>query len=381
MKSFLSGILAVLSLSPVAYAQSVSMRYLDLFIEGGATAGYYFSGTSYDKNFNTFSSYSQFEFNRNAENILLNDALLELRTGPLHVMNTEFRMGMGHLSRLTILDGNGNLALGSQYIQQAPVSSTSSQDLNVTRRQLEAELIQSQRDDVNIYYAQMAISPAPYVLLEAGRLATHLGYEVSPSYTNWNSGFGLVWMKQPTYYNGFRLSYEFEKLNAYLEFNQDDSFARTPAVVAGLFGKSADMRYSAAFYFSDYGHNLFDAMVESGFDRVTIAANIDVHIVQGSAQDINNRVSLAAAVYLIPHIMRFDLPLRLEIIRDSQAGMYDMSRGYSLTFTPTARLAENFFVRAEFAFISSYNGIFRGLQDELVYYEKTDYSLQFGYYF
>ncbi|MDH5218235.1 MAG: porin [Gammaproteobacteria bacterium] len=371
----LSIFLFLFSLSNVS-AQEISARYLGLTLEGGASAGYYWSNSAYNSNYGLAVNNTDV-FSDNRDNIALSDLLLEMHSRKMGPMDAEIRFGIGNLKSIDILDGNANHALGSVYQTQAVSFGTG----GVSSRTVDQKINLDDQFDVNLYYGQITVSPLENAYIEAGQLATNLGYEVSPTYANWNNALGLVWTKQPKYYPGARLKYEVQDANVYVEYNQNGIVDGRNAWAVGVYGTFEMVRYSASYFDTNNGRNVADLMIEADFPNVIAAINFDYHSMDTTPLGSSDRDAYAVAVYAIPHYQNYYLPLRVEYVKEGDSRIFGLDRAYTLTISPTIYMADNTFVRIEASYVSSANDVFQRMSDGLTSFTKWSMNAQVGYYF
>ena len=381
-----------------AQAGTVSTDYLDLTISGGLNAGYFYSGNMYDPSnvgvidpFLTGASTDRLVEDRS--NYLLSDMLLELSALKDDVLGVSAFFGLGNLKMVSIFDGNGNWALNRRYDRSGtplPGSSTvgaTQTDGEDERSSFETqvnELVgQGNNDDLRIYYGFARAEPFPNVAIEAGKLPTNFGYEVAPTYANWNALLGMLWIAQPHYYNGLRSSFQTEYGAVYLDVNDDTSLGGDGGWAIGLRGEYGLFRYGAGFQNSDGGRNLVDVMFEARFPMVITAANFNYFVMGELPAGQTDKTGYGLALYAIPHLDKIFVPVRFELVRDGDTNVWGVDRAWSLTVTPTYYLTGNAYVRAEWAYISSNNYIFRehSALPQNADYRKTSITLQLGFQF
>ena len=362
----------ILFLPLVTQAEGLTTRYLGLNIEGGVTGGYFYSSKTYTPGVLT----NGLLVNDNADNILLNDLMLEIKSEKSSLLGASMNAGFGNMKMLTVLDGNGNYALNTTYLRTIETASAS---LSTDRAQ---ELID--RDDryaMDIYYGFVSIAPLEDAFIEVGRLATHLGYEVAPSYANWNTSLGLLWASQPTYYPGVRMGYRVGELKIYAEYNEDTSVGGNRAWAGGVYGQMDNVRFSMNYFDGLASRNTIDAMAELKLSFVTLATNVDYIIYDSGVRTGSDTQAWGIALYAIPHFDKYFFPIRYDYFWDGDTDILGVHHAYSITITPTMYLNENTFIRTEFAFVSSSNAVFRSVSDGSSDFTKWEMSAQAGFYF
>ena len=355
------------------------MSDLGLTLEGGATSGYYFSPSVYNNTSGT-TTFNTSIFNDNKDNLALSDFLLEVRSKKMDFLKSEIRFGVGNMKAISILDGNANHALNTLY--QAPTSLTTNVGTaGVSSQTVDQKIGLDDQFDVNLYYGQISLSPTKDAYVEVGRLATNLGYEVSPTYANWNNLLGLVWTKQPTYYPGARIRYQVNEANVYAEYSQDSMLDGEQAWALGVYGTYAMVRYSASYFDTNSGGNIADIMFEVDLPQVIVALNFDYHLRDTTPIGGTDRDAYAVAVYAIPYFQKYYFPIRFEYVYEGDSRVFGVDRAYSVTLSPTINLSDYAFVRIEGAYVSSFNEVFRQLDDNSTLFAKWSMNAQVGYYF
>ncbi len=209
-------------------------------------------------------------------------------------------------------------------------------------------------DGFGLLWGYVSVSPTSSITVDAGVLTTNVGYELADTYTNPNITFGTTWFAQPFIYPGIRLTFSLnDNISFYAEYNQEyeaDNFA------VGSLGSLMGIDYALTYY--DYGSavgkNLIDVVLGTSFGGVDVAVNLDYQWLDDSAkapgQDDDG---LGMALYVIPSFGNLKLPLRFEYFDGGNSGIYDGEKGYSFTITPTYNFSDNYYVRAELAYINT----------------------------
>lgn len=307
-----------------ANAGNLSTANEDVTLSGGASAGYYYST-------NTGSD--------NSDNFVVNEFLIEL-SAEAKPGGVGFVAGFGNMAQLTVLDGNGDSADG----------------------------------DSKLRYAVMSYMPVDKVTLEAGVLATNVGYELANSMDNANITLGSVWNSQPVFYPGARLNYDMSGTKLYAEVTSPNAFG------AGVIGSASGMDYALNYYNQDEGTDVVDVVVSSEVAGMNVGVNFDYQM-KDTAEDGKDDTAMGVALFVAPKIGKIDLPIRLEYVSDGTSEIYgDVDTAYTVTITPTLNIAKNAFVRAEISMVSADNEYF---MDDKGEGEKTKTSagLQIGYRF
>lgn len=331
-KSILAAAIAALT-APAAFAGSITST-ADINLAGGITGGYFYST-------NTGSG-------TNAE-YQVSDFLVEL-SGEA-TKGVGFVGAFGTMAAVTVLDGG---------VGSAPVY------------------------PFDFQYGWLSVAANEKLTIDAGMLATNVGYEVAPSYDNAYASLGALWIAQPAFYPGVRASYDAGDLSFYAEASGDSAGgtlgSASAAWAAGLNGSAASVDYAVSYFNYNGYKGLLDVIVSSKLGGIPVAANFDFHILKEPTVAGGDDNAFGFALYATPTFDKVDVPVRLEYLSDGNSGIYGMDSGFTFTVTPTYKFSDNTFVRAEMSFVSSDNKIFvndsGGAQDN-----KTSFAVQAGFTF
>jgi hypothetical protein len=109
---------------------------------------------------------------------------------------------------------------------------------------------------------------------------------------------------------------------------------------------------------------------------IDVAVNFDYQWLDDSAksagQDDNG---FGVGLYVIPSFGNIKLPIRLEYFDGGTSGIYDGEKGYSFTITPTYSFSDNYYVRAEFAYLNTDTAMFDNKDN------RTTIALEAGFKF
>ena len=307
-----------------AHAGNVNTGNADITVEGGVTAGYFYSA----------------DYGNNKDNILLSDFMLEISGGS----DTTFAAGIGIINTPTVFDGGvGNYATtggGPGGLSMGPGDSG-----------LEPDGISA-----NIQYAYLTPTLAKGVTLDLGLLATNIGYEVQQSYANGNILRGAVWNSQPVYYPGIRANVELGGgMSAYVELS--DTFpggnGAAKAGAAGVSGSAGGMDYAVNYRQINKGNGLLDVILATKAGGMDVGVNFDYITTDASGDDD----AFGLAVYVTPKAGSLDVPVRVEYFSDGNSGVYGgVDSGYSFTVTPTMAVGKSSFLRVELAYMATDKG-------------------------
>ena len=217
-----------------------------------------------------------------------------------------------------------------------------------------------------LQYGWLTIMPTDGLSIQAGTLATNVGYEVVPSYNNANILRGLVWNQQPAYYNGVRATYATGDMSVYAEASNDPYNLGTTSNGQAI-GASATMgavNGSISYFNYEDNKSIVDIIASSKIGSVEVAANIDYqmwadrvkNLLPSSADDNAYGIALYATM---PMGANASLPVRVEYVSDGTSGLYGLgavgasNSAYTITITPTYNFSDSTFVRAELAYVGT----------------------------
>ena len=316
-KSLLTlAIAGAFAVSFTAQAGTLTTANTDITLSGGVAGGYvYNTDTSLD-------------------NITVNDALVDLSSAA-KTGGVGFDLGVG------VLAGDSLASSGSPLVSATTGSNTT------------------------VQYGWLSIMPMDGLNIQAGTLATNVGYEVVPSYQNGNILRGLVWNNEPAYYNGIRATYSMNNMSVYAEANKNATSCVTTTNCSGSgVGASGSFgNVNAALNFFDVANSrsMYDIIVSTKAGSATIAANIDyiqkAKVAKVAGTDDN---AYGIALYAsLPMGSMASLPMRLEYVNDGTSGIYSLggpsykNTAITFTITPTYNFSKSTFVRAELAYVST----------------------------
>jgi len=308
----LVGLLAAL---PAAQAGSLNVANTDLTLSGGVTAGVFHTTN------NGSTNTTEYE---------VPDFLLELSSAADSEVG--FTAAFGHLAGASLWDGG------------VPAVDPGSMD---------------------VQYGYLTVPVGSAVTVDAGKLATMIGYEVAPSYANSNILLGSVWYEQPVYYKGVRATYSADGFSAYAEANDDPVLGGVGPNADGksvVFGASTS--YGGYDWLASYGNgfnakNILDLIVSGKVGGIDGAINFDYQSLDDNAPGQDDSAYGIALYATFPASAMVTVPVRVEYVSDGTSGLYEgVDSAYTLTITPTYHASESTFVRGELAYISADNKIF-----------------------
>lgn len=326
----------------VVQAGSLKVANADITLAGGAAGGYFYST-------NTGSS--------DNEDRHLTDFLVELSSASV-APGVGFTAAAGQLKMLTVLNGG---IIGTQI----PAES------------------------ITMPYGWLTVKATDALTVEAGRLATKIGYEVAPSYANQNILLGGVWNSQPLFYEGLRANYNFGPATVFAEANDDTSTGAKEGYVVGVSGSASGVNYSASYYDANTARNILDVIVSSEIAGTAVAANLDFHTLDDAVKiPGNDDNAWGLALYAVPKFGKgFSVPVRLEYLSDGTGtGIYPTDSTtskstYTLTVTPTYHFSDTTFVRGEVAYVSTDKKVLFADDKGVAQDNKTSFGVQAGVIF
>lgn len=236
-----------------------------------------------------------------------------------------------------------------------------------------------------LQYGYLTIMPSDNLSIQAGTLATNVGYEVVPSYANANILHGMVWNDEPAYYNGARATYSMGDSSVYVEGSNLSAGDNGQAIGASTKMGSVDGSIS---YFNDENNgSIVDIIASSKVGSTNVAANID-YITKSNRLKVAGTDDNAYGIALyasMPMGANASLPMRLEYINDGTSGLYGLTpasggnvsnTAITFTITPTYNFSDSTFVRAELAYVSTDKKTAAFVDDKGV---ATDSNLTVGF--
>lgn len=322
-----------------AQAGTLTVANQDITLSGGITGGY-LNDTDTKKDTYTVT-----------------DALLDLSTAA-KPGGVGFELGVGSLDE-------NSLAPGSLYTgtnnRPGPANSVT--------------------PGFGLQYGWVSVAPMDGLKIDAGKLATNLGSEVSPSYANDNILRGLLWNAQPTYYTGARATYTMGNFSFYGEVNRDaaiagrsTNFVNTPPVqtnpegnaggavgASGTFGAvNAAINYLTISNVGD----MVNLVASGNAGPVKVGANFD-YIGKANAYKVTGMDDSAYGLALYASMNVTDkiaIPVRFEYVDDGTSGIYGLTTfangspaknsAETITITPTYNFTKSTFARAELAYVT-----------------------------
>jgi len=213
----------------------------------------------------------------------------------------------------------------------------------------------------SVQYGYVTVKPTNELAVDAGLIATNVGYEVVPSYANSNILRGMVWNAQPTYYTGARATYSMGGMSMYAEANKGPGWAIGGSSTFG------GVDVSASYYSAVNNNTILDLIASTKMGGIDVAANFD-YLSKSKATKVagTDDTAYGLALYAtVPMSGNWSLPMRLEYVNDGTSNLYglqytnptttNLEKNSAVTFTvtPTYNFSSSTFVRAELAYAST----------------------------
>jgi hypothetical protein len=195
-------------------------------------------------------------------------------------------------------------------------------------------------DNFGFQYGYLTVAPMEGITLDAGVLATMVGYEVANTYANPNITIARIWSGQPVYYGGARATYALgENAALFAEINDDGKDGAWSIGGTGSFG---NIDVVASYYDKSNPSetDIVDLILSANLGGFETALNFDYQIGK-------NDNGYGLAFYITPKLGMIDVPVRIEYFDDNGSGAYNGNKGWDLAVTPTVHFSENGYVRAE----------------------------------
>lgn len=237
------------------------------------------------------------------------------------------------------------------------------------------------RNEAGILWGYVTLSPTSNLSVDVGYLTTNVGAEVINTYANKNIILGTIWYAQPVIYPGVRVTFDInDNVSVYAEYNNDALNPKKEAFALGSLGSLAGIDYAVSYYDYTGFKNLVDVVLEYSINNVELGLNFDYQWLDDSAKAPGQDDSAyGVALYATPNFGALSIPVRFEYFDEGTSGIYfgGADNGYTVTITPTFKPTENSFVRAEVAYISTDNKVFKnGTEDN-----KTTLAVELGFTF
>ena len=335
---------AVLGLTSVAVAEEKKLSLKvsqDLSLYGALTGAYFYT------NNHSITNSTLDKFN-------LTNGIIGLTGEVGKGVKVDFDLAVGSLLMPTVWDGGQGDPMRFDFSQKGIVT-----------------------EGFGFLWGYVSVKPVDTVSVSLGVMPTNVGYEVANTYVNPNITLGTTWTAQPVIYPAVRVTFSgVEGIDLYAEYNQEgdlDNFA------FGALGELMGISFALSYYDYRSAKNLIDLVLSYSLGNVDLGFNLDYQWLDdpGPGQDDS---AYGLALYAIPRFGQFSVPVRLEYFNEGTSQIYsdgNADKGYTFTITPTFKPTENTFLRAEVAYISTDNNVFKnGTKDN-----KTTLSVEIGFTF
>lgn len=225
-------------------------------------------------------------------------------------------------------------------------------------------------NELHIEYAFLTVTPVAGLTAEVGLLEPIAGCENTYTFRNKNAFLGAVASQQPYNAYGGRIGYASKKTSLHAGYYQDrldreeyrtgDS-APGNSWELGLSGSIGGTDASVYYYHVEKTRSLTCMVIERTVGAFDLALNVDYWKRDvGMKSSHGDDHAVGGALYVVPHFGRFSLPLRLEYVDQGNSGLYlggvSANRVYTATLSPTYRIRDNAYVRADAGYARAKNG-------------------------
>jgi len=226
-------------------------------------------------------------------------------------------------------------------------------------------------NDLDVEYAYLSLRPRSGTTVEAGLLQPYSGYEASYTFYNHNTILGAVASQQPYNAYGARVRQDLGPVSlsaAYFnerlddtEYAPDGGPAADRSWEVALGGTLASWDYNLYHYHIAGQRSLTGAVIARQSDKLLLAIDLDYWRWAQDATPVGaRRYAVGGAVYLVPRCGDFFFPLRVEYVDQGTSRIYlDAAAAKAITtvtFTPTYKLTEQAYLRAEAAYVHARDG-------------------------
>ncbi|WP_456465730.1 outer membrane beta-barrel protein [Persephonella sp.] len=227
-------------------------------------------------------------------------------------------------------------------------------------------------------YGWVSIRPVEGLTIDAGQLLTNIGYELYHTYDNKNYTFGLVWYAQPVTYPGARVTYSVaDGIDVYAEYTQDTTGSvggvfPSDAFAFGSIGSVGNFDYAISYFDYNKTKNLVDVVLSTDIQGIELGLNVDYQWMDDTAKNSIRAAGATSiddtaygiALYAVAKMDVFEIPVRIEYVNDGQStnganvvdeGIYGVAGddAWSFTITPTYKPSKNTYIRGEFAYVNT----------------------------
>jgi len=219
-------------------------------------------------------------------------------------------------------------------------------------------------DNVVLDFGYATYAPVDNMTMDIGWILTTIGNEASPSIFSANINRGFLWNSQPAAYEGARVNYTAGGVNLSAELNHNNGGAGNPldwAVSAN--GEAGSFSYAVTYYDGKDTVNIVDVVLNTSVSNIDVGLNVDYFMIDEAPTGTDD-TAMGVGLYVTPKFGKIELPIRFEYVSDTDTGIYSVPGGggvdnaTTITVTPTYRVNDNMYVRAEFATVTAENEVF-----------------------
>ena len=217
--------------------------------------------------------------------------------------------------------------------------------------------------NVAVQYGWVSVMPTDGLKVDAGLLATNVGYELVPSYLDGNILRGLLNASACVLHRCPRHLFH-GRHECLCRGQQTKRFSNGQAV--GVSATMGSVNGTISYFNDEDNKSIVDIIASSKVGSMTLAANIDFQTLAKSkkvAGKDDNAYGIALYATL-PMGNMAELPMRLEYVNDGTSNIYGLNPGgvggatvsksaMSFTISPTYNFTNATFVRAELAYVST----------------------------
>lgn len=248
-------------------------------------------------------------------------------------------------------------------------------------------------NEIHIEYASLTLTPIDGLTAEVGLLQPNAGYECTYTFNNANTFLGALASQQPYNAYGGRIGYDLigiQLVGGYYRSRLDDEeyvtddFTPNESWEFGASGKVLGTDVGVFHYHLKSLRSLTGAVIQRTVGDVDLALNVDYWRWDGSMKSAHgNDDSIGGAVYIVPHLGKFSIPLRLEYIDQGESGIYldsiNAKKIYTATLSPTYHILNNAYVRADVGYVHAKDGFTDN--DGNTKSDRVCFAVEIGYKF
>lgn len=243
-------------------------------------------------------------------------------------------------------------------------------------------------DNISLDFGYVSYMPVNALTVDIGWILTTIGNEASPSVFSANVNRGFMWNAQPAAYEGVRASYAIGGTTLSAEANHNNGGVGNPLDFAlAVSGSAGPVSYAATYYDGKDTKNIIDVVVNTKVAGMGIGLNLDYYMLDEKPVGAKDDSATGVGVYITPAMGKMEIPVRIEYVTDGDTGIYTVPGGSvategatSFTITPTLRISDSMFVRAEVSYVAADKKVFLD-KDGAAVDTQTAAAFQIGYTF